>query len=331
MGSQFGDDNNATFSNIEITTGNTTPVPPGPAYYVDDNDPNTIGNGDGSIGNPFKDLEHGIEQLKNAGAPSTLYVMEGNYGPVNVTGLNGNAANPITIAKYPGEGSVTVDAFHNNQTQLDHAIQFIDSSYVIIDGFNLTDSDPEIDKLAIPSGSPGYLDPGDTSPEGGRSQILAIKDETGTGIKFHESSFMTIQNSDIFHTGNHGVTNSNSGHISVLNNEIHTGIKGLSSYGVYLTGDGNVIRGNTVHHNTGHGLRLGNQRDFTNGLVENNIVYDNGGEAWLHVSTGKKIVGGTGVMIWYPGADNNTIQNNILYYTEDYKSRSSFKRRWCFR
>ena len=234
----------------------------------------------------------------------TVIVRAGTYGPVNVSNLHGTAANPITIKNFQND-VVTVDG-----KTARHAMVFESSSYVIVDGFNLWDSDPQVDELV------------GKDPIADFNRLTEIKNVTGNGIKFSNSHHMTIQNSDIFHTGSHGVLGTNSNNTTVFNNTIHTGIKSLSSYGVYLTGPGNIIRGNTVHHNTGEGLQLGNNTPFTDSIVENNIVYDNGGEAWLFVSSGvpNKKVGASNIKSWYPNSTNNIIQNNILYYTDDYRN-----------
>ncbi len=302
----------AYFDNIWL--GNVLPTTTGTTYYVDTNAPNASNSNSGtSESSPFKTLDFGIEQL-NAG--DTLLIKAGTYGPVNVNGLNGTAANPITIKNFQND-VVTVDAFKNGAVAR-HAMNFDNSSYVIIDGLKLTDSDPQVSELV------------GKDPIADFSRLTEIKDVTGNGMKFHESDHMTIQNSEIFHTGSHGVlttgkvtsNNPNPTHSnSVLNNIIHTGIKSLSSYGVYLKGPDNTIKGNTIYNNTGHGLHLhSTTTPLVDSIIENNVIYDNGGEAWLFVSSGvpNKKVGGSNAILW--NGTGNTFQNNIFYYTEDYKN-----------
>ncbi len=271
------------------------------SYYV-----SVFGNdaGDGSSDNPWRTPNYAIGQLS---AGDTLHIKSGTYGPVNISNLNGTVDKPITIKNF-GNDVVTVDAYHN-QAIANHAMVFNTSSHIIVDGLRLTDSDPQVDAIVGLDvlANFNFLD--------------AVKKKTGNGIKFHDSHHMTIQNSDIFHTGSHGVNTTSDivYNISVLNNTIHTGFKGLSSYGVYLKGDNNIIKGNTIYNNTGYGLHLNSSKiPLTNSVIENNVIYDNGGEAWLHVTSKQKKVGGGGAILW--NGTGNTFQNNIFYYTNDYRN-----------
>ena len=259
-------------------------------FYVDIGGSNSTGNG--SSANPWRTLDFGIEQL-NAG--DTLYVKAGTYEPVVVNDLHGTAASPITIKSFDND-VVTVDGKNRR-----HAMYFGRSSHIIIDGFQLTDSDSLVDQAV-------GLNPDNAAD---KATLNSIVSQTGNGIKFSESQHMTIQNSDIFHTGSHGVIGVDSDNISVLGNTIHTGIKGISSYGVYLRNVANIIAGNTIYNNTGYGLHLNPSLVYS--TIENNVIYDNGGEAWLHVTSQNKKVGGGNMIIYGGGRQHRSKQHSLLF------------------
>ena len=258
-------------------------------YYVatqgSDNNP-------GSIFQPFKTIQKAANLVA---AGDTVMVRQGFYRAVILRNINGTATNPIVFMSYPGETATIDRNLGGGNGNLSIEIQ--DGSYFIIDGFKITDSDPAIDVLIA-----AY----DTDP----SHPLIKELKTKNGIKSQGGAphHAIIRNNEIYHVGSMGILWTKGNDNQFINNHIHD----LAGYGVYLSGERMLVKGNRMHDCGGHGIRLANSsQNLLDSIIEENLSYDNGSPYFYHISSDRIIEVGDGIVLWH--GRNNTIRNNVCH------------------
>jgi len=269
-------------------------------YYVA-----TTGNDSnaGTEAAPFKNVQKAVGIVR---AGDTVIIKAGRHRAFELRNKHGAAGMPIT---FKGEPGAIVDRNLGGGNGGFRPIEVFGGSYITIDGLELTDSDTP----------PGYAD-------------CATKGGTGRGgrqgIKLNKGSehvyphHLIFSNLHIHHVASQGILGS-ADDSQFLSNHVHDNGSRLANeqaYGTYLKGKRWLIRGNRIHGNTGNGIRTGNDSRqgltelLVDSIIENNIVYNNGGN-FMHTNgnTGEcRIVnGGDGIVVWH--GSGNIIRNNIVY------------------
>ena len=213
----------------------------------------------------FKTLQKGASVLI---AGDTLMVRPGTYAGF-VMGWdfaqNGTATAPITIKADPG----AVINSRNNKTP--DGINLEGASFIVIDGFTMNN-------------------PSSTM--------------TRAGIRSVGNQGVVIRNNKVDGMGTWGIFTSFSENILIENNIASNSVK---QHGIYHSnsGDHPIIRGNQSFGNAQCGIHMngdlsqGGDGLISFGLVENNIVHDNGAG------------GGAGINM--DGVQDSIVQNNLLY------------------
>lgn len=260
-----------------------------------------------------------------------VYIRNGTYGTTDLANVNSQFAvlaitqsgadgNPITFKNYPGESPLI--QFNNW-----HGI-YLQAAYIVIEGIrvrgnasviNLTDATNQPSGCNDPSGSPMA-----------RFNGNGISfDPNGATLCHH----ITIRNCEVYECAGLGVGGTKPDYITIENNKVYGnawysryGTSGISllhltDYDANTTTYRNIIRNNIVYDNE---MKVpwysGSCRGFTDGngiiiddanngqaggsgirytgktLIENNVVYNNGGRG-IHVFV----------------TDNVTVVNNTVY------------------
>lgn len=295
---------------LPLTTATST----GNVYYVATNG-NDSATTPGTIPKPFRTVQRAVMGLKPG---DTVLIRRGRYAPFNLVQINGAAGKPITFFGEPGaiiDRNLAGDRVYRN-------IEFYaGSSYITIDGLELTDSDP------TPSLSCAERSARSLPPEPGRNAIKINPNRDGTGRPHH----IILKNLNIHGIHTQAILGT-ADDSQFLNNHIHhngkyggDGKAVRQAYGFYLAGRRLLVSGNNMHDNTGHGIRFANPeaewKMLFDSVIENNIIYNNGG--WIeHKPAGRPCElqeGGDGIVIWH-GA-GNIIRNNIIYGNHMYGIR----------
>ena len=244
----------------------------------------------------FSNIQKAAEVV-NAG--DIVLVKQGTYPGFWIQNKHGRAENWIVFKPYPGH-QVTLDSYTNNYATTWRAVQITGSSYIEINGFKMTDSNPLYDSQRFEDYSKG---------------------QSHNGIKLEEAgdgtppSYIRIINNHIYRTGDNGILSSGH-HNEFINNHLEEIGKNKQGYGMYIGGDDQIIRGNIIHAAYGYGIHLYSATGPKRNLIENNILYRNGrsdfskGWDWR----GCKENGcsyGDGIIVW--GGSDNIIRNNISY------------------
>jgi parallel beta-helix repeat protein len=233
-------------------------------------------------------------------AGDVVYVRSGTYGNVWINGKNGAADAWITFTPYPGE-TVTIDGYSNAYANGTNDWTVTDCTYIVIDGFILTSSDPKIDSALFAQ----------------YSQTLS-----NSGFKIEgTSNYVHIDHNTIYHTGGGGfLTTHNAEYIQIHGNLIYD--VGLShrGYGMYLQGQHYTVSGNTVVHSYGHGIHVYNEEADQPGyyIIEKNVIYNNGhndyGAGYIPPYDEDGQTFGCGIIAVLGSDDQSTIiRNNIVY------------------
>ena len=285
--------------------GVTNPPAPSCDYVVatNGNDRNP-----GTLERPFRSIEKGLEPLEPG---NTLCVRSGRYPALEIEGLNGTSAKPITVRGYGDERPIldrnltyadsTCDP-DNKVRHQDCAVLYLNKSdYLTIDGFEFTDSDPRI------QGDKVYnlnLDENDDN-----LQFIIDRRTANYGIRSSsdpEPKGIIMRNNEIHHVWRSGILGAFEGLLFQDNEVHHTG-----AYGTYITGENNRLENNRIHHTAGHGLRVGNgSNPFDNGTMNRNRIYDIGLGTYYHRSSDKVKTGGSGIIVWY-GQANEVAYNSV--------------------
>ncbi len=126
------------------------------------------------------------------------------------------------------------------------------------------------------------------------------------GNEDHFSHHITVRGNIVHHnglsTGRTGIFTAFVHHVLIEGNESYSN----GEHGIYCSNSGDypTIRGNTLHHNANCGLHMngdasmGNDGVISHGLVERNVIYENG-------------TGGSGINM--DGVTHTVVRNNLLY------------------
>lgn len=247
--------------------------------------------GDGSAAQPWKSLQHAADQV---GPGDYVIVQPGQYWGMNMT-TDGKPDARITFHALPG---VVIDE-PNPENQLD-GINLEGADYVTIEGFQVHDM-PRAGLRSV--NNSGAIFRGNVSDHNGFWGLL-------TGWSYDllvENNVMSRSQRE------HGIYISNSSDDGVVRNNI---VWGNNDSGIqfnadgYLEGDGvhsrNLIEGNVVYGNGVGGGAAINLDGFQDGVVRNNLLYDNHS---------------TGIVLYVGFAaepsTNNLVQNNTVVMAED--------------
>lgn len=277
----------------------------GATYHVATNGNNA---NQGTASSPYKTVQRGVDALKPG---DTLLIHAGRYAGFSASNLQGTANAPITIRAATGE-KVTLDGFITPQSQLFIIMLTGQSAYLVIDGLELTSTDPKTDefrKLKFNTMADCEAFYPRMSEYTGVRRGIRLE---GTGAK--RSHHVTFKNLNIHHFVGLGF----SGDLDdsqFLDNHVYDLGYPTSGYGWYTHGARNVWRDNVVHDTT-YGFHLYGFYEtgvvFTDdSVIERTLIYNIGKRGtWCFHSGLKPKTGGTGLLIG-PGT-GNIIRNNIV-------------------
>jgi hypothetical protein len=251
----------------------------------------------GSSSAPFKTIQKAADIVS---AGDTVYVRGGTYANVWVHQKNGTSSAWIAFKPYPGE-TVIIDTFKNGRYENgNNCFTLGGSSYLEINGFRFTSSDPRGD-------SQEFSEYSQTLPAGG------IKIDMAGGVY---SSHIKIYNNTFYHLGGGGIGATKLSHnVEIAGNNLYN--IGLShrGYCMYLQGYDYLVSKNIMHDCYGHALHV--YSDYAeqpyNFTVEKNIAYNSGHSdygAGYSEWGAAGVTAGDGLLVW---ANNSTVKNNIVY------------------
>jgi len=271
-----------------------------------------------------------IQQAVYAALPGdTVLVHDGNYDGFaigrdsNGSYINGTSSQRITI-KAKGDSAVINTPFKDNSSlgnvrsrACGIAIVF-GGDYFTIDGFDI--QLPTLSHIANAGNTP--YSPSSIEQIGGTDGYhnAGICTDGHVAVSNHVDG-LQIKNNTIANGGDWGIIVSHCNNCLFENNEIYGTYRSLgldkNGHGIYLANagsDDSVIRGNTIHHNDGHGIHSngdysrGGDGIITNLLVENNKIHENG----LNYADSN---GGVGLNM--DGVQDSLIRNNLIYGNYD--------------
>jgi len=296
--------------------GSTTPPPSGSGttYYV-----STTGNdsNNGMQSLPFRTVQKAVGVVR---AGDTVIIKPGRHAPFDLRNINGASGAPITFFGEPG---AIIDRNLGGSNRYRN-IEFWGGSYITIDGLELTDSDPG----GGPTSCTG------TGTGAGRTAIKLNRAARGQPYP-HHLVFTNLNIHGVWGTAILGSAESSQllySHIYDNGGKNKAWSPKPEAYGTYLKGRGWVIRGNRIHDHTGNGIRTGNDPStgtselLVDSIIENNLIYDNGG-TFNHPSGAygspdfhcALVTGGDGIVVWH--GSGNIIRNNIVYNNRGYGIR----------
>ncbi|MEZ4273017.1 MAG: right-handed parallel beta-helix repeat-containing protein [Myxococcota bacterium] len=278
-------------------------------YYV-----STAGsdNNSGSSQSPFLTLQRAVSAVS---AGDQVIVREGRYGSFVIDNLHGKAGAPITFMAEAGK-KVTIDRYLSGGHDVGTVRFSGKTSYIILDGFEITNTDPLIDATRT-------LDPNVAQD---RAQWVQIRDGNprtflyGDAVRFYSDLDTSDNHTDhifrnlkIHHIPCMGF-NGKGDRIQFIDNHIYDLGWPRSGYGWYFKGRDLLFRGNDIHDCT-WGLHLystNHNVGLTNAVIENNRIYSNGGRIYFYSVDARPVLMGEGIRLQTSGG-NNTIRNNIFY------------------
>jgi parallel beta-helix repeat protein len=264
------------------------------AYYIS---PNGSDNNPGTESQPFKTIQKAADIVQ---AGDTVYIMEGTYPGFWIRDKHGTANAWIVFKPYPGHNVIS-DPYINNYNPF-KSVEIVRSSYIEVNGFEITDSNPAQNNTTDFAVYSQGLSKGGISTD-------------------RYSSYIRIINNHIHHTGGNTIYSGyDSHHFEILNNYIHDVGWSKRSVGMYLGGDDHIIRGNIIHDAYGYGIHVYSYYTGSYGsppdriLVENNIVYNNGREDYgKGYEAPYNTARGDGITVMGGGGRDSIIRNNIVH------------------
>jgi hypothetical protein len=218
---------------------------------------------DGSSAHPWHTIQHGADQL----APGdTLLINPGTYQESGITVTHGGTAgSPVTLKAY-GTG-VIINQSGASGTSRQDALLITYANYVVVDG-------------------------------------LTIQNSTRAGVRIDNSDHVTVRNSTFANNPYWGLFTDFSDYTTVEDSESYGA---TVQHGIYISNSSHypTIRHNRLHDNAGCGLHMngdisqGGDGNITFGLVEGNIIYNNGTS------------GGSAINM--DGVTDTIVRNNLLY------------------
>ena len=133
---------------------------------------------------------------------------------------------------------------------------------------------------------------------------LTIRHANRAGLRISVSDHVTVRNCTLGENGTWGLFTDFSDYTTVENCESYGAV---NEHGIYISNSSDfpTIRYNRLHHNRGCGLHIngdismGGDGIISNGVVEGNIIYENG------------LGGGSGINL--DGVIHTVVRNNLLY------------------
>ncbi len=281
-------------------------------YYVSATGSNS--NSGTSSSDPFLTIQHAAD-LTLPG--DVVYIMDGVYSnqftwqDLVLISRSGTAAAPIVYRNLPGHSpKIEFDGWHG--IKIEGGVSYIEIEGLEIEGnndqINLNDALNQPGGCNDPNGNPdGFFNGNGIASDGrynGKNHHLTIRNCkvyncAGAGISAIHSDYVTVENCEVYNNawyslyGNSGIT-----FYQLYNFDSNPGIR-------------NVIRNNVVYNNRmdvpwiefceitdGNGIIIDDSRNTQNGstngiytgrtLVENNVVYENGGRG-IHVFESNKV------------------------------------------
>jgi hypothetical protein len=203
-------------------------------------------------------LGHAADEV---GPGDTVHVLDGTYQGFYLT-TSGTPGNPITFKAEGPAVEITAD----NPITPD-GINLEGASHVVIDGF-------------------------------------VVNGRTRTGVRAVLASFVTVRNCKLGFNGRWGILTGFVDDFVAENNEAH---HSEIEHGIYVSNscDRPIVRNNWVHDNHANGLHFnGDESQGGDGLIENALVEGN-------VIHGNGVGGGSGINM--DGGVNGVVRNNLLY------------------
>jgi parallel beta-helix repeat protein len=249
-----------------------TPTAGNTIYHVS---PDGNDNNDGSVDAPWATIQHAVDTILPG---DTIWVHQGSYAGARIE-QSGQEDAWMTLMAAPGENPVLDRPGSNNRHDSILELETWSGSgtvnYWIIAGLEVTGADGwGIDMRGNENAHSHHLvvrgnRVHDNGWAGGKTGIFtAFVDD------------VLVENNHSYHNGEHGIYLSNSG-------------------------DRPVVRGNSLYENAACGLHmngdisLGGDGTIADGLVENNIIYENG------------TAGCAGINM--DGVTHTIVRNNLLY------------------
>jgi len=262
----FDRDGGISISNLAILRSDRL-TPAGATYYVA-TDGKDINNG--SLGAPWATLQHAADQVQPG---DTILVQSGTYRGLRIE-RSGMSSAWITLKAAPGASVLVNQPGTNNKHTSDIEVETWNGTgvvaYWIIEGFEVTSA-------------PYY------------------------GIDIRGSDHITVRGNKVHNNGvsakKTGIFAAFADDLWIENNESYAN----GEHGIYVSNSSDrfTVRGNQLHNNAGCGvhmngdLSMGGDGIESNGLVENNIIYENGTS------------GGAGINM--DGVEKTIVRNNLLY------------------
>ena len=197
-------------------------------YYVD---PASSGSANGTLANPWKDIATVNAWMWSFSGGDTIFFRRGQHytGMLNIYQA-GTAVAPIVFMPYgTGASPVLEYALPDGLTPINRNIIAISNSYVVVDGFMLTDS---------------TMSATDHTPTA----------NIGRGIFIYNSNYVTLKNLDISRVGiaitvqgnNNLVENCNLHNLREIVNTAAPSNDDFGALGILINGSGNNILSNTI-------------------------------------------------------------------------------------
>jgi parallel beta-helix repeat protein len=258
----------AVYDGTDTTTGPTwtfhTAAAIAADYYVDNTNPSCSDSGPGSEAAPFCTIGKAAS-LVSAG--ETVRVVAGTYAET-VNGPNsGTAGNPITYSAAPG---VTVTG---NATASGNAFRMSSKSYIVIDGFTITDT---VDYGIYASGSNHIT----ISNNHVSSAGSPVSGSTRMGIYFSNTDDSVITGNTTDHNSQDGIRLTGGSSGNLVSNNVSFGNAEEwqhNATGIQVTGagsDNNTIIHNITYGNEDSGIQL--YSGAQSNLIIGNLTYGNG-------------------------------------------------------
>ncbi|MBN1466512.1 right-handed parallel beta-helix repeat-containing protein [candidate division KSB1 bacterium] len=261
-------------------------------YYVS---PAGSDGNPGTFSKPLLTLQKAADR---AMAGDSVLVMKGTYAGFMIKDKSGRADGWIVFKPY-GDQDVTIDIY-KNPSSLWQGVHIDGSSYIEVNGFKITDSNPLYDS-----------DDPDDFRTGLSHGAVKISMYGAT-----PPSYIRIINNEMFRIGGGGILSDyESHHCEFINNSLHTIGLAKRGAGIYAGGDDHLIKGNVIRDAYGYGITVyseGGPKPERN-IVEDNICYSNGS---LDYGVGDPVYNwgrtGDGIQISGGGRDH-IVRNNIVY------------------
>jgi parallel beta-helix repeat protein len=143
------------------------------------------------------------------------------------------------------------------------------------------------------------------------------------GIRVQRSTSLILRNLIVNNALRNSCIGSGGDSIHILNSTIHD----CGHHGIYLQGDNNIVSGNEIYNNAGHGVHQYNNHSYpdNNNVISHNHIHDNdstgiligsGSNNLAHhnlVRNNGMMTTAGGIRVAYHAARNGQVYNNTIY------------------